>query len=1045
MPVFGEVVERSLDLLERRGRVSHTALRLEFDLDAATLAALVEELVDVLGAADDDGRVLTTRAETAPASAPARAPAGAPAPASAIAPGDAPAPATAPTAGGAPAAPPPGDRAVAVLVCELVTTPPPEALDRAARGVASAHVHAICDEVARRFDAHAQPWVGDGVAILFGHPRPHGDEAQRAARCGWELMHAIDAAAGALQREHGVAVRARIGIATGSADNDAGDPFGAIPRLAAAVQATGAPGSVTVDAATHALVDAPASFEARGEHALAPGAAPVALHGLVAALDAASAAALAHARAPLVGRSGERALLRALAERACAGTRSPVLLRGEAGIGKTRLVEALGEIAGGELGMAVLRCECSPSHRGSPLHPLLDALRREGGGPAIAPSDEASSGRARAELLAALAEALADRARRQPLLLIVEDLHWADASTRELLGMLLDGAPELPLLLVLTARQDLAPLPAVALALLDLCELSEAELLRVVTAAAAGGALGGGVAAELALRAGGSPLLAEELTRTMLATQDSENRALIPATLFGCLMARLNGDGAARAVAQLAATVGRTFELELLEALGVLDRSELDWGLERLVADGLVRPLAGGTYAFRHVLLQDAARSSLRRSELRAHNLRIARALLVRFADVAAAEPERVARHLEYAGELVESVAHWQRAGADAQRRAAHREAAAHFERGLMLTSRMASTPQRVELELGLRVPAARALAAADGWTHPAAVAHRRRADDLGALVEHGPRALRATLGLTRQRILEGRVRDALTLARAQHAGIRGAGEPELELEATCELAGALVLAAQPRKALVQLDRAFELYDPGRDREHAVRFGRDPAAIALTYRALALASIDDREGALAAAAAAAQILRARRHPFSEAWVHCGAATAALVCGERDVVQREAAIALEIAAREGFGGWHAHASVLHGWARVQAGEHDGGLRELRDGAAAWAATGAAILAPWHACLLASGLLRCGDADEGLRAIDAGLAAIDGGERWCEPELHRCRAELLRATGEHERATASARAAIVCARKMAAPAWERRALQTLTGVDGLPRAA
>jgi hypothetical protein len=458
-----------------------------------------------------------------------------------------------------------------------------------------------------------------------------------------------------------------------------------------------------------------------------------------------------------------------------------------------------------------------------------------------------------------------------------------------------------------------------------------------------------------------------------------------------------------------------------------------------------VRPLADGRYALRHVLLQDVARSSLRRNGLRAHNLRIARTLLERFPAVAAAEPERVARHLEYAGELVESVSHWERAGVDAQRAAAHREAIAYYERGLMLAGRMASTPQRVAIELSLRVLAARAVAAADGWTHPAAVAHRRRADALGTLVEHGPQTLRATLGLTRQQILEGRVTDALASAEAGVKAVHGAGEPELELEAACELGGALMLAGHPRRALAQIDRAFELYDPGRDRSHALSFGRDPAAIALTYRALALAACDDRDGARAAAAAAAQILRARRHPFSEAWVHCGAATAALVCGEREVVGRESALALEIAEREGFAGWHAHASVLHGWARVHAGEHVAGLGELRRGVGAWDATGAAILRPWHACLFGAALFVCGEAAEGLAVIDDGLEAVAGGERWCEPELHRCRAELLRAGGKRDRASASAQQAIVSARKMSAPAWERRAQRTLAGVDGVRHAA
>jgi hypothetical protein len=1031
VPPFGEVVERSLDLLERRGRVSHTALRLEFELDDEKLAALVEELVVVLGAADDDGRVLSGRAGPAQ---------------------DMPAPpvlASGSPALAHPAAPAadlgaPGRPKVAVLLCELAMTPAPEALGAATRSAVTTRAHAICDEVARRFDARARPWVGDGVAIFLGHPRCHDDEAQRAVRCGWELIRALDAARGVLDREHGVRVRARVGIATGPSGADAGDPFGPIAQLAAGVQAAGAADGVTVDATTHALVDAPASFEDLGAHRLTRSAAPVTLHRLVAPLDEASGERRANAAAPLAGRGAERALLRALAERASAGTRSAVLLRGPAGVGKTRLAEALRAIAAQELGMAVLRCECSPYHRGSPLHPILEGLRREG--IATPPRDDAaSSGRARREELAALVGTLGEQARRRPLLLVVEDLHWADPSTLELLGVLIEGAPELPLLLALTARQDLPLPPGAALQLLDLAPLGDEDMLRVVAAAAAGGALGDGVAQELAERAGGSPLLAQELTRTMLAMQDSENREMIPATLYGCLMARLNRDGAARSVAQLAATIGREFDLSLLRALGTLDEAELDWGLERLVADGVVSPTADGTYAFRHALLQDAARSSLRRGALRAHNLRIARTLLQRFPHVAAAEPERVARHLEYAGELVESVAHWQLAGLDAQRHAAHREAAGHFERGLMLTGRMASTPQRVASELSLRVLAARALAAIDGWEHPAAVAHRVRADALGALVEHGPQSLRATLGLTRQRLAEGRVTEALALARVQARAASAPGEAELQLEAACELGGVLVLAGQPVKALLQLDRALALHDPGRDREHALRFGRDPAATALSHRALALACRADGEGARAAAASAARVLRARPHPFSQAWVHCGAATAAVVCDEPTVAGREAAIALEIATREGFAGWHAHASVLHGWSRVLAGEHAAGHAELQGGVAAWIATGAAILRPWHACLLSAALLLCREPDAALLAVDDGLAAVAGGERWCEPELHRCRAQGLQALGRRSRANASAQVAVVCARKLGSPAWERRALGTLAGLGDMSRAA
>jgi hypothetical protein len=178
MPSFGEVVERSLDLLERRGRVSHTALRLESDLDEQTLAALVEELVLVLGAADDDGRVLTGRAGIAPLARTA-IPASSPDPALRAASAT---PGSVMTERGvrsvmtdAAASSCPRGPERAVLLCELVTTPPREALDAAARSTVAARLHAICDEVARRFDAQAQPWVADGIAIFFGHPRPHGD------------------------------------------------------------------------------------------------------------------------------------------------------------------------------------------------------------------------------------------------------------------------------------------------------------------------------------------------------------------------------------------------------------------------------------------------------------------------------------------------------------------------------------------------------------------------------------------------------------------------------------------------------------------------------------------------------------------------------------------------------------------------------------------------------------------------------------------------------------------------------------------------------
>ena len=1037
VPTFGEMIERSLALLERRRRVSHTALRMEFGLDDTTFTALRDELVDVLGVADDDGRVLAVRNGRS-----------APAPAM----HDAAVPAPAPLAA--------GGALVSVLLCDLAETPALTALDAGARSAVATRFAAICGEVAGRQRGHVQPWVADSIAIFFGHPGAEDDDAVRAVRCGWEILRAVGAARGAIERELGLHVSPRLAIATGPAAVSA-DSFGDTPRLAGRVQAAGAPDAVTVDDATRELTSehfafAPGTgdlFELRGPH------------------DA--GAPVHRAPAPLVGRTGERALLRALAERAADGARAAVLVRGEAGVGKTRLIATLAAGAGEELGMTVLQCTASPYHRGSPLHPLLAGLRRHwelDGADAsarlgqratglpgreravalladqlgvalpegVAPLPEMSARRRRRETLAVLAAALTAEASRAPLLLVVEDLHWADPTTLELIGTLLDGPRELALMLALTARSEYVPPPGTTLQRIELGRLDPDESRRLAEAVAPENALADGVAADLALRGNGSPLLVEELTRTILATQHAEPAG--PATLYGCLMARLDRDTSARAVAQLAATIGREFDVALLEAVGGIERSALEWGLERLVQEEVVVPTGPGSYAFRHTLLQEAARSSLGKEVLREHNLRIARALKESFPHVAAAEPERVARHLEYGGSLPASVRRWRQAGLQALHRHALREATAHFERGLQLTARTPDGDERRGTELSLRVLAGLAIAEQHGWDHPAATTHYARAEQLRRQVAGAPMLVRSMLGLTTYELVTSRLEEALALAREQVKVAERARDRELLLESECEAGAALLYLGRHRDALPRFARAIELYDPAGHDEHVLRYGRNPAAVALANRGLALACRGDRTGARDAIGQAAAVLREHRHSYTEAWIQCAAAGAALVCGERDVVRREASVALRIAAEEGFPEWLAHASVLHGWARVHAGEHEEGLEECRRGVAQWASKGIVVLRPFLHGLLADALRAAGDLDHGIVAVDQALTGCVRGERWCEPELHRIRAELLLACGVRPGALRAAQMAVALSRRSGAAGWERRAESTLRRVSG-----
>lgn len=1039
-PTFGEIVERSLAVLERRGRVSHTALRLEFSLDDDTFAALREELVEVLAAAEDDGRVLAAR-DGAAAHHPAVEPAQ-------VADGSLP--------------------CITVLLCDLAQTAELEALAADARAVVTARFGAICAEVAARLRGDVQPWVSDGVAIFFGHPRPQEDDALHAVRCGWEILRTLAAAREVIGRELGLRVEGRLGIATGAAGNgaDGANPFGDTPRLAGRVQAAGVPDRLTVDAATHARARAHFSFE--------PGSA-TGTYVVRAPLDA--GAAFRHAPTPLVGRTAERALLQALAERAAAGTRSAVLVRGEAGVGKTRLLGALCESARDTLGMTVVHCTASPYHRGSALYPLLSGLRRhweldgadasarlaarasslQGGAravallaavlgvaapDAIAPLPAMSPRRRRRESLAALADAIAAEARAAPLIVVIEDLHWADPTTVELIGSLLEGPREVALMLALSARSEFVAPASSALQRVELGRLDAAESRRLVALAAAGGTLPDGVAAALGERAGGSPLLAEELTRTELAAHDSAAEPV--ATLYGCLMARLDRDSAARSVAQLAATIGREFDVALLQAAGAIERAAVDWGLERLVEEDVIAPDEPGRYAFRHTLLQDAARSSLHQESLRDHNRRIARALIASFPHVAASQPERIARHLEYAGELPEAIVHWHRAGLQALAEHALGEAIGHFERGLELTTRTPDGHERRCTELSLRVLAGLTIATRLSWSAPAAVAHYARAEQLAHDLAGTREPSASMLGLTAYRLVSGRPEEALTLARKQIVAAQRARARELVLEAECAAGSALVQLGRHRDAFPHLARAIELYDPDIHRGHERRFGRNPAAAALADRGLALACRDDRAGARGAIAEAAAILRAARHPYSEAWIQCAAAAAALICGKREVVLREAAVAIRIASDEGFDDWLGLARVLHGWARVHGGE-DGGLEECRRGMALWTATGASVMRPFLQGLLGDALGRAGDVELGLVAVDEALAWAARGERWCEPELHRIRAELLLGAGDQPGALRSVRTAVALAKRSGAAGWERRAAATLARVSSAAAAA
>ena len=586
---FDDAVDGALDILRRRGRVSYDALKRQFDLDDDGIAALRHELVDVLGAANDErGELLTIRT--------------------------------------APAEPKAERRQLTVLAADLVgSTALSMRLDPEDLRELMQVYQATCTRTIERLGGHVATWQGDGVFVLFGYPRAGEDDAIRAVTCAWEIVNDLGPARERFKRQHGISLAVRIGVHTGAAVvGDEGTTsawqthaFGGTPNIAARVAASAVPDTVAVTESTRRLTAGYFLYEPIGIQKLKGVSQPQELHRVTGPGKVRDrfTVSLVRGLTPLVGRDRERAHLAEAAERARAGLMAAVLITGDPGIGKSRLVHYVRQEA---VRLQQLHCQCSPYHRGTALHPVLEALRRRWGlegdaesqlaalrsaRPDDTPRDIAllaalldlpvppgspplgSPQRQRADTLDVLVALLRAEARKSPLVLVVEDVHWIDPSTIELLGALLASGRDVPLLLLLTARPEFAPPwgPAAGLELLVLDRLSPEharELIGHVAPAATTEDID-----RLAAGTDGVPLFAEEMTRAVLESDEGD----IPTTLYGCLMARLDRDRATLTVAQVAAAIGREFGRDLLGLVCDLEPDQIDACLGELVRRSAAR------------------------------------------------------------------------------------------------------------------------------------------------------------------------------------------------------------------------------------------------------------------------------------------------------------------------------------------------------------------------------------------------------------------------------------------------------------------------
>ena len=902
--------------------------------------------------------------------------------------------------------------------------------------------HARCADVVRRHGGVSDdPQGDDGIMCYFGFPVAHEAAAQRAVRAGLDIVATVA----------GLDVQVRVGIATGRVAIKSGQPIGVAIHLAARLQSMARPGTVLVSETTGSLVRnrfelEPVSVagELKGIDAEPPP------HRVVSDLrSAADGIGWRPGLTPFVGRESELGLLKDAWEAARQGHTRFVLITGEAGIGKSRLVREFRRSLRGRSDDA-LECRCLPDARNSSFIVLGDTLRRvlkfqeqddidtrldkiERGLPSgvsaadavplVAallavpyqsryPEPRASADRIRHRTLATLLQWFRFAARAAPLCLIVEDVQWIDPSTREFLGRLTADAVELPLLVIVTLRTDdesswRMEQPFVSINLLGL----PADVSRLLVRHASGGAvLPTSIIRMLAARADGVPLFLEESARmaAQLSARDYDQllRLKVPTSLQDLLMARVDSLGPAKPVAQLGAVLGREFPAALLEAVLRHESSPVTFAdattqLLALERSGLLLRSGDASeprYLFKHALVRETAYESLwGRDRQRVHRT-VALVLRERFAALAERQPELLAHHYTEAGLDGEALRYWELAARRAASRSAHDEAISHLTRALALLDQRPPDRERDSIELRLQLLLASRYIATEGYGADRVERVYARAAELCKERDDRTALIKVELGLEGYHFMRADFARAMEITRAAATLAETLDDPTHRVQATW--AEAIILwhqGDQTPRALTLMDQCLTdwaalPYHPG-----AVQ---DPGVMSLCYSAWGRWEMGYPDEALRRIDRALAIATQRDHKFSLGEAHGFAANVHHFRGDIATALASVTTAIQICEEGGFAVWLAHALVTQGRLLCEIGRHDDGLAKMREGYAMWVDTGAVVTRPLYLTMQAEGLALACQYDESLARLDEALSVIARhGERYHAAEVYRLKGSVL----------------------------------------------